>query len=691
MPPREVDVLLAFMPFGNTNYPSLGLSLLKAGLRTRGIESKIAYYNLAFAKTTGIQRYLALSSNCEFFLGEWIFSQLASGFGNPHEMKAHDEALVTLLENVDRAKDARKRVKESQEALRSDLIRTRDMAEAFVNSCVDEIARVHPKILGFSTMFSQNCSSLAVARRIKERLGASAPIVIFGGSNCEGIMGYSMLKLFPWIDYVCCGEGDKVFLDFVEGVVAGNNAKVPGIVGRNGDHLDQFSTPPPVRNMDDLPVPEFEDYFQDLRTLNLEELMSPRLAIETSRGCWWGEISHCTFCGLNGLTMKYRGKTADRLFKELDDLLQKWGPHTFQVVDNILNLDFFKSFFPEVIRRRVKLNLFFEIKSNLNREQLRLLKAAGVRGIQPGIESLSDDTLNLMGKGVTALQNIWLLKACREMGIAVYWNWLAGFPSEKPSEYERMKLLVPLLCHLQPPGRFGSIHLDRFSPLFNLQKKFGIRNVRAARPYGLIYASDDKTLDDLAYYFDFDYEDARDPEEYAAGLGDEILNWMREWNVSDEWEASMLPPLWPALRSPFLDKFARPFLVLLGAPVPAMFGAPVLAKLDLRAGVLIWDTRRGAARTLSVLKGLDASIFRYADDVRKYDAVVQHFVDLGYASADIQRALSNLIRRKLVILDSGRCLALAPKVTVSMILARILSGYVRSLAELVNLIYRKKC
>ncbi|MGA3109066.1 MAG: RiPP maturation radical SAM C-methyltransferase [Candidatus Bathyarchaeia archaeon] len=688
MPPREVDVLLAFMPFGNTNYPSLGLSLLKAGLRTRAIESRIAYYNLAFAKSTGIQRYMSLSSNCEFFLGEWIFSQLASGFGNPQDMKAHDEALVGLLENIDHAKDARrKRAGESQEDLRAELIQTRDKAEAFVNSCVDDITRINPKILGFSTMFSQNCSSLAVARRIKERQGANAPIVIFGGSNCEGIMGYSMLKLYPWIDYVCCGEGDKVFLDFVDGVVNGNSAKVPGIVGRSGDHLDQFSTPPPVRNMDDLPIPEFEDYFQALRTLGLEGLMTPRLAIETSRGCWWGDISHCTFCGLNGLTMKYRGKTADRLLKEMDDLLQEWGPHTIQVVDNILSLDFFKSLFPEVIRRRVKLNLFFETKSNLKREQLRLLKTAGVRGIQPGIESLSDDTLNLMGKGVTGLQNIWLLKACREMGIAAYWNWLAGFPNEKPSEYERMKRWVPLLYHLQPPGQFGSIHLDRFSPLFNFQKKFGIHNVRAARPYRLIYAFDDKTLYDLAYYFDFDYEDGRDPEEYAAGLGDEILKWMREWNVNG---TAMLPPLWPAFRRPIVDKFARPFLVLLGAPVPAMFGAPVLAKLDLRTGVLIWDTRPCASRTLFALKGLDASIFRYTNDVRTYDAVVQHFVDLGYASADIQRALSNLMERKLVILDSGRCLALAPKVTVSMILARILSGYVRRLAELVNLIHRKK-
>ena len=207
--------------------------------------------------------------------------------------------------------------------------------------------------------------------------------------------------------------------------------------------------------------------------------------------------------------------------------------------------------------------------------------------------------------------------------------------------------------------------------------------MRAASPYRLIYASDDKTLYDLAYYFEFDYEDGRDPKEYAVGLGEEILKWIREWNIS------AATPIIPALRRPIVDKFARPFLVLLGAPVPAMFGAPVLAKLDLRAGVLIWDTRPCAARTFCVLRGLDASIFRYTNDVRTYNAVVHYFVDLGYESADVQRAFSTLMERKLVILDSGKCLALAPKVTVSMILARIFSGLMRRLTDLVNLIHRR--
>ena len=47
---------------------------------------------------------------------------------------------------------------------------------------------------------------------------------------------------------------------------------------------------------------------------------------------------------------------------------------------------------------------------------MRLLRDAGVTTIQPGIESFSDRVLKLMKKGVTGLQNIQLLKWCKEIG-----------------------------------------------------------------------------------------------------------------------------------------------------------------------------------------------------------------------------------------------------------------------------------
>jgi magnesium-protoporphyrin IX monomethyl ester (oxidative) cyclase len=139
------------------------------------------------------------------------------------------------------------------------LRQVRKQARSFVESCVDHIVCVNPRILGFSMMFCQVCSSLAIARKIKQELGAEAPKVVFGGSNCEGTMGHAMLKAFPWVDYVCCGEGDKAFVELASCLLEDKEPRVQGIVGRHKNVLDEFSTLPPIRNMNELPFPDFED------------------------------------------------------------------------------------------------------------------------------------------------------------------------------------------------------------------------------------------------------------------------------------------------------------------------------------------------------------------------------------------------------------------------------------------------
>ena len=176
--------------------------------------------------------------------------------------------------------------------------------------------------------------------------------------------------------------------------------------------------------------------------------------VETSRGCWWGERMHCTFCGLNGATMAFRSKSAPRALAELTHLAARHPGCDIQVVDNILDLKYFKTLLPELAERKLNVSLFYETKSNLKKDQVRLLRDAGVMTIQPGIESFSDRVLKQMKKGVSGLQNIQLLKWCKEIGVHPIWNFLMGFPGESPDDYFEMAELSARVCHLpQPSGR----------------------------------------------------------------------------------------------------------------------------------------------------------------------------------------------------------------------------------------------
>ena len=236
---------------------------------------------------------------------------------------------------------------------------------------------------------------------------------------------------------------------------------------------------------------------------------------------------HCTFCGLNGGTMSYRSKSATRAIAELTALTAASGCDV-QVTDSILDLAYFKDFVPLLAERRLGVDLFYETKANLRKDQVRLLKQAGITKVQPGIESLIDDVLKLMRKGVSALHNIQLLKWCKELGVEPHWNVLWGFPGEPAAEYQRLAGVVPWLRHLPSPGSFGPIRLDRFSPNFFDAERLGFKDVQPLTPYRHVYPFPEEVLRNLAYYFSYGYREPRDVAGYVRPLARELRAWTRD-------------------------------------------------------------------------------------------------------------------------------------------------------------------
>jgi hypothetical protein len=98
--------------------------------------------------------------------------------------------------------------------------------------------------------------------------------------------------------------------------------------------------------LDQLPMPDFEDFYRTFASSSLSSDGLPNLTVETSRGCWWGEKSHCTFCGLNGTAMRYRQKNWKRVAEEVDYLSTRYNPAVVQFADNILSMDYFKNLLP---------------------------------------------------------------------------------------------------------------------------------------------------------------------------------------------------------------------------------------------------------------------------------------------------------------------------------------------------------
>jgi len=373
-------------------------------------------------------------------------------------------------------------------------------------------------------------ASFALARRLKERYPQL--ITVFGGSNVEGSMGREWVRTMPMIDYAVNGEADLSFSRFLIALAEGGDPlDVPGIVGRRESKLVWTENDEPFDRLDESPVPDYDEYFERMAALDLIETGSRRelyLPFESARGCWWGAKRHCTFCGLNGGTMRFRAKSARRVEHEMAELVHRYRSYDLEAVDNIMEPSYIDDLFSRLAKQDWSYRIFYEVKADLTPEQLRTLRLGGIRRLQPGIESLSSHVLGLMAKGTRASTNVNLLRWCTHLGIDVGWNMIWGFPGETETDVREQIALVPQLVHLHPPGGSGRIWMERYSPIFTDRDSFPTTELRPEASLSFIYP-ERVALDEAAYFFDYQLERTLGDDAYLE-LGKRVSEWTACWS-----------------------------------------------------------------------------------------------------------------------------------------------------------------
>ena len=608
-------VLLITMPFSIATQPALGISLLRGTLRQRGYTCDIRYLQLPFAAQVGLQLHDRVAQTFpNLLIGDWLF--------------AHHLFGEKFIDSHNFVRDIlRKYVTSHGRKLPEDFIaqlpRLRALTGAYLDACMETIPWEQYAVVGFSTTFTQNTASLALSQRIKETWPEVT--IVFGGANCEGEMGVELHRQFAFMDYVCTGESDLLFPALVERLASGGEVDdMPGVIyRRNGETTTNGTHAPPIIDMDALPFPNYDDYFTQLEESGLShDPENIRLMMETSRGCWWGAKSQCIFCGLNSNTMSFRSKSSSRALEEFSYLARHYPMITqMTMTDNILDVRYFRDMIPGLIERNLGLAIWYEVKANLRKDQLRLLNQAGINAIQPGIENLDSQILRLMRKGCTTIQNIQLLKWASEIGLYVDWNLITGFPGEDTAAYQYMAEMIPAIVHLQPPTSKGVslMRLDRFSPYFQEPESYGMVNVRPAQAYQYVYPFSEESLSRLAYYFDFDYADGRQPESYTLMLNEAIERWH------------------------------------------ALTASGTLFSLQSNGRLTLYDSRPSARQREMVLEGMEKVVYDYCDAGQTFPNILRHLEQIGEPSeaADVQPTLDTLVEARMMLHADDRYLSLA--------------------------------
>lgn len=610
-------VLIIMMPFATPEFPGLGPTLIRSILEQQGIPTDIVYGNLVFSKLIAadpfVENTLTELPICELAFTPYYFStpvaEAAATLRNyvleltPSHAAHPPERYLAIVENAGRC----------------------------VDTLFQSIRWQDYDVVGFSLLMGQTVASLALAKRIK----AAHPqiTVIVGGAHTQAPMGDELLRSFPEIDYVLQGEADGTVAPFVRAIRAGARREFStgGVLFRDEQGRVTASGPAaPFTALDSLPVPDFSEFFAQMDALGLTHIQ-PYLPLETSRGCWWGEKHHCTFCGIDDAIMVYRSKSSRRVLDEIATLSQRFHYTEFFAVDSIINFKFFGELLPVLGKLRREhgwdLTFFFESKSNVKRDQVRRFRYGGVNHVQPGLESFSDHVLELMNKGTTGARQIQCLRLLAEYGIVADWNLIYGNPGETSADYRELGELIPYLHHLPPLHAGGLIpmQINRYAPYFNEPERHGLRNLRPRRYYPFIYPDPAIDLSRLAFYFDCEHEPASpDLAFWHQQLKDKI----------DNWRACYVPGALTMARGPGFVTIVDRRSWAPGAPVP------------------VGQERR------YLLEGAAAEVFLACNELTSVSALIQDFATTVGAEP-LGALIDELVERRLVYRSAaGQLIAL---------------------------------
>lgn len=518
---HDAEALLIVPPFAPLEFPSLGAHILQACGRMAGFRVQVLYANLILASVIGEEPYAKITNAPHgFFAGERFFARCA--FGLPHlGRRAHRMFEPDWV--VGPKRDWEIRPDLDRPGCRAtlklpELRRLEKYTQAYVDGVAATVSERRYSIVGCTGTFAHTTACVALLNRIK--VLRSDTTTILGGGNCDGEMATGIASLPSCIDYIFSGESEFTFPKFVRAVLAG--WRPPG----------RLISGELCRDLDALPTPTFVEFYeQRSRFLPASKLPAgeTQISYETSRGCWWGQKHHCTFCGFDEESIAFRRKSPERVISDLRALLETHPTKKVNMTDSIMPHMYFKSLLPRIADELPGVTIFYETKANLTLSQILALKRAGITSIQPGIESLSSRLLSLMNKGVQARQNLMLLRYARAAGVDLHWHLLWGFPGDDVEAYEETLAILPLVHHLQPPNGLLHLSIDRGSPYFTQPAKFGVRSIKPLSGY---YASLPKGADveRIANEFTAEYRcGAHDHMNVIHKLWQEIARWRTAW------------------------------------------------------------------------------------------------------------------------------------------------------------------
>lgn len=345
-----------------------------------------------------------------------------------------------------------------------------------IDAAVARILDTGARIVGFSTFESSAGLSLFLARAIKKR--DPARIVVFGGPETALEWQGQEIIVRPEVDAIVPGEGELIFLDFVEAVEkAGRLAACAGVWTKLDGALEKGPTKAQISDLDAIPFADYSDF-------DLGRYKEPaKLFTFLSRGC----VNRCSFCNEYLYLPRFRTRTGRRVRDEMAHHLARHpGVELFELTDLLMNgrLPELLNLAEELIAKGPRVAWAGQaiVRPFMTRDVLRKMSAAGCRALVLGVETGSQSVVARMGKGFELHEADRMVGDAAEAGISVIANFMLGFPGETEEDFARTLAFVER-------NRASIAYANPSRPGTTIGR--GTRLYERAEEYGVVLAKDE--------------------------------------------------------------------------------------------------------------------------------------------------------------------------------------------------------
>jgi anaerobic magnesium-protoporphyrin IX monomethyl ester cyclase len=266
---------------------------------------------------------------------------------------------------------------------------------------IDYIKKNKPSLVGIGSVTKQAIGGYKIGNFIKKNFPDIK--LCYGGVHATSLPKEPLEK--GSADFVVVGEGEKTFLELVNFLKENNTnfEKIDGIVFKSNQEIKFTKKREFIKDLDQIPIPDYN--LVNLNKYNTSIHVpgfykEPAVHLMTSRGC----VYNCKYCNSPSLyKCQIRRFSVKRVIDEIKNVVEEHSINNFHIHDDIFMHDkeWVKGFCNKIIEEKLNINWIILDRVELiikNKELLPLMKKAGCKGVEIGVESPDELILENINK-----------------------------------------------------------------------------------------------------------------------------------------------------------------------------------------------------------------------------------------------------------------------------------------------------